>query len=80
MSNYTVLLTAPYMLPFVEQFTPVFNHYGINLIVLEVEERFEESDILQYAGQFDGVICGDDRYTPHAIKACLPRQIGRAHV
>ena len=59
----TVLLTAPYMTPFVEKFRPVFNHYHLKLIVPEVEERMEEEDILAFSGQFDGVICGDDYYT-----------------
>jgi len=70
----TVLFSAPYMLPFVERFRPVFDHYGIDLILpAEVAERLEEADILKYAGQFDGAICGDDRYTPRALEACAPR-------
>ena len=69
----TVLLSAPYMLPFVERFKPVFNHYGIDLIVPEVHERMEEEQILKYAGQFDGTICGDDRYSERVIQKCLPR-------
>jgi D-3-phosphoglycerate dehydrogenase len=70
---YTVLFTAPYMIPFVDRFRPVFNHYGIRLIIPEVEERMEEEDLLQYAGQFDGAICGDDRYTLRVIEASTPR-------
>lgn len=69
----TILLTAPYMLPFVERFRPVFDHYGIQLIVPDVQERMEEADLLRYAGQFDGAICGDDRYTPTVLEACSPR-------
>ncbi|MGC1378452.1 MAG: NAD(P)-dependent oxidoreductase [Anaerolineales bacterium] len=69
----TVLLSAPYMLPFVERFRPVFTRYGIELIVPEVHERMEEADLLPYAGQFDGAICGDDRYTPRVLEACAPR-------
>ncbi len=69
----TVLLSAPYMLPSVERFKPVFNHYGIDLIVPEVNERMEEAQILKYAGQFDGTICGDDRYSETVIKKCIPR-------
>lgn len=69
----TVLLSAPYMLPFLDRFKPVFKHYGIELIVPEVHERLSESELLQYAGQFDGAICGDDRYTPRVIDACKPR-------
>ena len=69
----TILLTAPYMLPFVERFKPTFEKYGLDLIVPDVRERMEEADLLSYAGQFDGAICGDDRYTERAIAACAPR-------
>jgi D-3-phosphoglycerate dehydrogenase len=66
-------MTAPYMLPLVERFKPVFDKYGIELIVADVRERMEEEDLLKYAGQFDGTICGDDKYTPRVIEACAPR-------
>ena len=69
----TVLFTAPYMIPFINRFKPVFDKYGLELIVPDVQERMEEADLLQYAGQFDGAICGDDRYTLRVIEACLPR-------
>ena len=71
--NYTVLLTAPYMIPVLDRFWPVFDKYDIELIVPDVHERMEEVDLLRYAGQFDGAICGDDRYTPRVIEACSPR-------
>jgi D-3-phosphoglycerate dehydrogenase len=71
--KYTVLLTAPYMIPVLERFRPVFEKYKIDLIVPDVHERMEESDLLGYAGQFDGAICGDDRYTLRVIEACAPR-------
>ena len=69
----TVLMTAPYMIPFLDRFRPVLAEYGVDLIVPDVQERMEEEDILKYAGQFDGTICGDDRYTARVIEACLPR-------
>src|SRR5512138_455752 len=72
--KYTVLFTAPYMIPFLERFKPVFDKHDIDLIVPdEVQERMEESDLLKYAGQFDGTICGDDRYTARVLEACSPR-------
>ncbi|GAB4460797.1 MAG: phosphoglycerate dehydrogenase [Anaerolineales bacterium] len=70
---HTVLFTAPYMIPFVDRFKPVFQRYGIELIIPDVQERMEEDDLLKYAGQFDGAICGDDRYTARVIAACSPR-------
>lgn len=69
----TVLMTAPYMIPFLDRFRPVLAEYGIELIVPDVRERMEEADLLKYAGQFDGTICGDDRYTARVIEACVPR-------
>jgi D-3-phosphoglycerate dehydrogenase / 2-oxoglutarate reductase len=69
----TVLMTAPYMIPFLDRFRPILAEYGIELIVPDVQERMEEEDLLKYAGQFDGTICGDDRYTARVIEACLPR-------
>ena len=70
---YTILLSAPYMLPYVERFRPVFDHYELEIILPEVHERLEEDQILVYAGQFDGAICGDDRYTAKVLAACAPR-------
>jgi len=71
---FTVLFTAPYMIPFIERFKSVFEHYGIELLIPnEVQERMEAEDFLKYAGKFDGAICGDDRYTPKVIEACAPR-------
>ena len=70
---HTVLFTAPYMIPFLDRFRPVLEGYGIELIVPEVQERVEEEGLLKYAGQFDGAICGDDRYTARVIEACAPR-------
>ncbi|MCW5877411.1 MAG: phosphoglycerate dehydrogenase [Anaerolineales bacterium] len=69
----TVMLSAPYMLPTVERFRPALARYGIELIVPPVEERMEAEQILQYAGQFDGAICGDDRFTAEVLAACAPR-------
>ncbi len=71
--KYKVLFTAPYMIPFVDRFKPVFDKYDIDLIIPEVHERMEEADLLKYAGQFDGAICGDDRYTARVLAACAPR-------
>ncbi|MDK2979887.1 MAG: D-3-phosphoglycerate dehydrogenase / 2-oxoglutarate reductase [Chloroflexota bacterium] len=73
MQTYKILLSAPYMLPFVERFRPVFEHYNCDLILPEVNERLEAPQILAYAGQFDGTVCGDDRYTPEVIRQCSPR-------
>ncbi len=60
----TVLISAPYMMPSISRFTGILHHYGCNTIVADVHERLSEEEILTYAGKFDGVICGDDRFSP----------------
>lgn len=69
----TVLMSAPYMIPFLDRFKPVLQNYGIDLLLTEVKERLSEAELLQLAGQFDGAICGDDRFTARVIEACAPR-------
>ena len=69
----TVLLTAPYMLPFRDRFVPLLESYGLSVLEPDVRERMDEADLLQYAGLFDGTICGDDRYTERVMAACMPR-------
>jgi D-3-phosphoglycerate dehydrogenase len=68
-----VLLTAPYLLPVLDRFKPVFEKHGLDLIVPDVRERMEETDLLKYAGGFDGALCGDDRYSARVLEACAPR-------
>ena len=71
---YAILMSAPYMLSYMERFEPILKDYGLDVISpKEVIERMEESDLLNYAGIFDGAICGDDRYTARVLNACSPR-------
>jgi len=69
----TVLISAPYLIPSIERFLPVLQYYGLEVLVAEVHERLSEEEILRYAGQFDGALCGDDRFTERVMQACLPR-------
>ena len=69
----TVLVSAPYLIPIVDRFKPLLASYGIDLIVAPVDERLNEADLLKFAGQFDGALCGDDQYTARVLEACTPR-------
>lgn len=69
----TVLISAPYLIPSIERFLPVLRHFGLEVMVAEVHERLSEEELLRYAGQFDGALCGDDRFTERVMQACLPR-------
>lgn len=69
----TILYSAPYMIPLLPRYRPMLERLGVQLIVPEVHERLGEADLLAYAGQFDGTICGDDHYTARVLEACAPR-------
>jgi D-3-phosphoglycerate dehydrogenase len=69
----TILISAPYMIPFIDRFQPVFDHCGLETIIAPVAERLEEEQLLTYAGQFDGTLCGDDKYNARVLQACAPR-------
>jgi D-3-phosphoglycerate dehydrogenase len=69
----TILYSAPYMIPLLPRYRPLLEGLGLHLIVPEVRERLDENELLSYAGQFDGTICGDDQYTPRVLEACSPR-------
>jgi D-3-phosphoglycerate dehydrogenase len=56
-----------------ERFVSILKQLNFSVIAPEVEERLEEEQLLKYAGEFDGTICGDDRYTERVITACAPR-------
>jgi D-3-phosphoglycerate dehydrogenase len=69
----TVLYSAPYMIPLLPRYRPLLESLGLQLIVPEVHERLDESQLLAYAGQYDGTICGDDQYTAQVLQVCSPR-------
>lgn len=65
--KYKVLISAPYLIPFIERFRPFFVENDIEIIVPDVEERLEEEDLLKYIDDLDGIICGDDRFTEKVL-------------
>ena len=70
---FTALISAPYIIPFLESFRPVFERHNIELIVADVRERLSEEELLSYAGQYDGTVCGDDLYSARVLEANVPR-------
>jgi D-3-phosphoglycerate dehydrogenase / 2-oxoglutarate reductase len=69
----TVLISAPYIIPVLDRFQPILESYGLSLIVAPVSERLEEGELMRYAGQVDGVICGDDCFSSQVLDAYSPR-------
>ncbi|MBC7784857.1 MAG: phosphoglycerate dehydrogenase [Burkholderiales bacterium] len=74
-TQWNVLVTAPYMIPFMNRFTPVLESEGCRVIVPPVFERLEENQLLELVGNIDGTICGDDRYTRRVLEAATRMKI-----
>lgn len=68
-----VLISAPYFLPEIERFRSLFAKSDLEPILANVHERLSEEELLQHAGEYDGAICGDDRYTADVLAAAAPR-------
>lgn len=68
-----VLFSAPYMIPVVDRFRPIFEVKGIELVIPDVIESLSEDQLMHYAGDIDGVICGDDQFTSDVLEAYSPR-------
>lgn len=70
---HRILISAPYLLPEVDRFLSVFKNYDIEILLAEVQERLSEDALLQYAGNIDGAITGDDQFTARVFEAAAPR-------
>ena len=68
-----ILLSAPYMIPVFDRFRSIFDHAGIEIEIARVAERLSEEELLFYAGEVDGAICGDDRFSESVLEAFAPR-------
>jgi len=69
----TVLVSAPYLIPIIDQYRIFLQKFQLDLVITEVAERLSEEELLKYAGKFEGTLCGDDKYTAHILEACSPR-------
>jgi len=67
--TWKVLITAPYMQPVIDRFRPVFTENEIEIFAPQVDERFEENELLGWIKDIDGVICGDDRFTERVLRS-----------
>ncbi len=71
--GYRVLLSAPYLLPVIDAYRPVLHAAGIELVPASVQERLSEDQLMVFAGQVDGVVCGDDQFSSRVLEAFAPR-------
>lgn len=69
MAKWNILITAPYMLPIIEDYAHVFEANDATFVKADVEERLEQDDLLKIVQPYHGVIAGDDRFTRKVFEA-----------
>jgi D-3-phosphoglycerate dehydrogenase len=67
--RWKVLVSAPYMQPVIDRFRPLFEEHDIELVIPPVRERLSENELLEWIGDIDGVISGDDRFTEKVLRS-----------
>lgn len=67
--KWRVLISAPYILPVLDEYRSVLEENGIEVVVAPVEERLSEAELLPLVQDVDGAICGDDEFTEHVLQA-----------
>jgi len=65
--KWKVLVTAPYLQPVIQNYQHIFDEHQIEIIVPEVKEKMSEEELLQYIGDIDGILCGDDKLTERVL-------------
>lgn len=68
--RWRVLISAPYLIPALDGYRRLLEAEGIEVLVADVTERLEEAELIEWARDVDGVICGDDRFTAEVLRGC----------
>jgi D-3-phosphoglycerate dehydrogenase len=67
--TWRVLISAPYLLPVLEEFRSRLEAEGVEIVTPVVRERLNEVELLPLVETIDGAICGDDQYTERVFNA-----------
>ncbi len=68
-----VLVSNIMMLKDVDRFKSVLRAKGLEPTFPTVDQFLTEQQLLEYAGEFDGILAGDDQITHQVLTAFLPR-------
>ena len=67
--KWRVLVSAPYMQPVIDRYTPMLERAGAEVVLPPVRERLSEEELLEWIGDIDGVISGDDAFTERVMRS-----------
>jgi D-3-phosphoglycerate dehydrogenase len=65
--TWRVMISAPYLLPVIEEFRARLEAEGVEIVRVRVRERLSEEELLPIVATLDGVICGDDQFTKRVL-------------
>ena len=69
--TWKVLVSAPYMQPVIDQYRDLLASLDgqVEVVLPPVNERLSEEELLNWIGDIDGVISGDDAFTEKVMRA-----------
>ena len=65
--SWRVLVSAPYILPALEEFRPRLEREGVEVVRAVVRDCLSEEELLPLVAEIDGAICGDDQFTERVL-------------
>lgn len=68
--KWRVLISAPYIIPYLDNFKEFFVENDIEIVVADVDERLEENALRNLLPGCHGILCGDDRITSNVMDHC----------
>lgn len=67
MSNYRVLISCPLIHDAIDEYGDRFTELGIEYDVPDIDQRLDESELLEIIDRYDGVLAGDDEFTARVL-------------
>lgn len=68
--TFKILISAPYMQPVFDEYRNMLGELEgtVEAVMPPVNERLSEEELLDWIGDIDGVICGDDAFTERVMR------------
>jgi D-3-phosphoglycerate dehydrogenase len=68
-ADYRVLVSCPLVLDAADDYADVFEAYGIDYDVADVDQQLDEAELLDLLPDYDGILAGDDELSARVIEA-----------
>jgi len=68
-ADYRVLVSCPLVLDAADDYADVFDEYGIDYDVADVDQQLDEAELLDLLPDYDGILAGDDELSARVIEA-----------